>query len=103
MSHRGDFAKYSIDLIEQRAPEGIYNITNKGSITTREVVELINEYSPTYREFSFFDSLESFSSGVIAPRSNCVLNTSNIEQYIKIRTVKAALKSSLSKYKYPSL
>jgi len=103
LSHRGDFAKYSIDLIEQRAPEGIYNITNKGSITTREVVELINEYSPTYREFSFFDSLESFFSGVIAPRSNCVLNTSNIEQYIKIRTVKAALKCSLSKYKYPSL
>jgi UDP-glucose 4,6-dehydratase len=98
LSHRADFAKYSIDLIEQKVPTGIYNITNKGFIDAKGVVALIKKYNLTDKEFKFFDSLDSFSKEIVAPRSNCILDTSKIEKYIKIRSVEEALTESLKKY-----
>ena len=98
LSHRGDFAKYVIDLLEQRVPHGIYNITNKGSISTEEVVNLIKETILPDKVFNFFNSLESFNKKVKAPRSNCVLDTSKVEKYIKIRDVREALEDSLSHF-----
>ena len=99
LSHRGDFAKYAIDLITQKVPHGIYNITNKGSVTTQQVVELIKKHKLTNKEFHFFTNLDDFMQQITAPRSNCVLDTSKIEQYIKIRTAEEALEDALSKYK----
>ena len=101
LSHRADFAKYTIDLIEQNAPFGIYNVTNKGSVTTKEVVEIMKEYLQLNKEFKFFSKLDNFMQEVTAPRSNCVLDTSKIEQYIPIRTAREALKDALSKYVIP--
>lgn len=98
LSHRGDFARYTIDLLERKVPYGIYNITNKGSVTTKEVVKLIEKHNLSSKYFKFFRDLNSFEGEVIAPRSNCVLDTSKIEKYIKIRTVQEALEKSLSKY-----
>ena len=98
VSHRGDFAKYCIDLIEQEVPFGIYNVTNKGSITTKGVIELINDILKPNKDFKFFSNLDNFMQQVTAPRSNCVLDTSKIEQYIPIRTAQEALKDALSKY-----
>ena len=98
LSHRADFARYTIDLIEQKVPSGIYNVTNKGSVTTKEVVELMREHLKPNKEFKFFSKLDNFMQEVTAPRSNCVLDTSKIEQYIPIRTAEEALKDALSKY-----
>jgi UDP-glucose 4,6-dehydratase len=98
LSHRGDFAKYTIDLILQKVPRGIYNITNKGSVTTQQVVELIKKHKLTNKDFQFFTNLDDFMQQITAPRSNCVLDTSKIEQYIKIRTAEQALEDALSKY-----
>tara|TARA_B100000902_G_scaffold399837_1_gene472896 strand:+ start:556 stop:1425 length:870 start_codon:yes stop_codon:yes gene_type:complete len=98
LSHRGDFASYTIDLLEQKVPHGIYNITNRGSVTTKQVVELIKKYNLSSKNFKFFDDLNSFSEEVVAPRSNCVLDTSKLESYIKTRSAEEALKDSLSKY-----
>ena len=99
LSHRADFAKYTMDLIDQKVPHGIYNITNKGSVTTKDVIELIKKYKLSNKNFKFFDDLESFGKEIVAPRSNCVLDTTKIEQYIKIRTTQQALEDALSKYK----
>jgi UDP-glucose 4,6-dehydratase len=99
LSHRADFAKYVMELIEQKVPHGIYNITNKGSVTTEDVVELIKKYNLSDKDFKFFDDLESLSKETVAPRSNCVLDTAKTEQYIKIRTAQEALEDALSKYK----
>ena len=98
LSHRADFAKYSIDLIEQKVPKGIYNITNKGFIDAKGVVELIKKHNLSDKDFKFFDDIESFSKETVAPRSNCILDTSKVEQYIKIRTAQEALEDALSKY-----
>jgi len=99
LSHRADFAKYTIDLIEQKVPHGIYNITNKGSVTTKDVVELIKRHNLSNKDFKFFDDLESFGKETVAPRSNCVLDTTKIEQYIKIRCATEALEESIINYK----
>ena len=98
LSHRSDFAKYTIDLIEQRVPFGIYNVTNKGSVTTKEVVALMKERLNPNKEFKFFSKLDNFMQEVSAPRSNCVLDTSKIEQYIPIRTAQEALEDAISNY-----
>jgi len=98
LSHRADFAKYTIDLIEQNVPFGIYNVTNKGSVTTKEVVELIKEHLKPNKKFKFFSKLDNFMQEVTAPRSNCVLDTSKIEKYIPIRTAQEALEDALSQY-----
>ena len=98
LSHRADFAKYAISLIEQKVPHGIYNITNKGSVTTKDVVKLIKQLGVSNKKFEFFSNLDKFMLETTAPRSNCVLDTSKIEQYIKIRTAQEALTESLSKY-----
>ena len=99
LSHRADFAKYVMELINQEVPHGIYNVTNKGSVTTKDVVELIKKHNLSNKDFKFFDDLESFGKETIAPRSNCVLDTTKIEQYIKTRTAIEALEEALSKYK----
>ena len=98
VSHRGDFAKYTIQLIEDKVPFGIYNIANKGSITTKEVVDLIKKHLDTNKEFNFFTNLEEFMLEITAPRSNCVLDTQKIEKYIDIRTAKEAIKDALLNY-----
>ena len=98
LSHRADFAKYVMELIEQKVPHGIYNVTNKGSVTTRDVVQLIKKYNLSNKDFKFFDNLESFGKETVAPRSNCVLDTTKIEQYIKIRTAQQALEEAILKY-----
>jgi|TARA_B100001094_G_scaffold332861_1_gene406937 UDP-glucose 4,6-dehydratase len=98
-SHRGDFAQYCMDLLEQKAPHGIYNITNKGSATTKRVVELMKRHLKIpNKQFSFFEDYNSFSSEIVAPRSNCVLDTTKLEKYVKIRSIEDALSDSLSRY-----
>ena len=99
LSHRADFAKYVMQLINKEVPHGIYNVTNKGGVTTKDVVELIKKHNLSNKDFKFFDDLESFGKETIAPRSNCVLDTTKIEQYIKTRTAIEALEEALSKYK----
>jgi len=108
LSHRGDFAQYCMDLLEGEAPHGIYNITNKGSSTTKRVVELIKrhlrdnlKFKMQNKEFNFFEDYGTFSKEILAPRSNCVLDTTKLEKYVKIRPVEDALSDSLSKYVIP--
>lgn len=104
-SHRDDFAKYCLNLMSVNAPYGIYNVTNSGSITTREVVDLvkyhcIDSYVPLipYKEFNFYNNYEEFSKDISAGRSNCLLDTTKMEKYISTRSVKEAFGDALSKY-----
>jgi dTDP-4-dehydrorhamnose reductase len=106
-SHRNDFVKNCLELISVGAPYGIYNVTNNGSMTTREVVELIkyhlrDSYVPVipYKEFEFFENYDSFSEEITAGRSNCILSTDKIEKYIDNRTVESAFEEALSMYSF---
>ena len=50
------------------------------------------------KEFKFFKDYDNFSDEITAPRSNCVLDVSKLESYMKVRSVKDALKDALSRY-----
>lgn len=77
LSQLDEFADASISCWTMRLPFGVWHLTNPGSVTTREVVELIQKRGLSNRVFQFFDSEDQFlQTAASAPRSNCVLDTS---------------------------
>jgi UDP-glucose 4,6-dehydratase len=101
ISHRGDFVRACLDLWERRAPWGIYNVTNPGFVTTKRVVELVQEILCPDRVFEFWKSDEEFYRvAAKVPRSNCVLDvTKLLAAGIKIRPVQEAIAASLHEWK----
>jgi dTDP-4-dehydrorhamnose reductase len=101
ISHREDFVKACLDLWELRAPFGIYNVTNPGFVTTREVVMEIEKHLKPARRFEFWQSDEEFYRvAAKTPRSNCVMDTTKLlAAGVKIRGVQEALEHSLKNWK----
>jgi len=78
-SNRQDFVRACLDLWERRAAFGIYNVTNPGGISTRQIVDRIQRILKPARAFAFFSGDEEFyRAGVQAPRSNCLLDASKL-------------------------
>lgn len=100
-SHRGDFVRACLDLWERRAPFGIYNVTNPGGISTRQIVEKIERILKPARPFEFFaDDNQFYTTGVKAPRSNCILDTTKLlATGVKIRPVGEAFEAALQSWK----
>ncbi|MGP8199928.1 MAG: SDR family oxidoreductase [Limisphaerales bacterium] len=79
ISHLEDFIKAALDLWEIRAPFGIYNITNPGAVSTREVAEGLQEVLRPSPRFKFGQAEEDpgrMSSAT--PQSNCILDVSKL-------------------------
>ena len=93
LTHTGDFVRYALELME-KAPYGIYNVTNPEGITAKEVLDQWG----LDREFHYYESYEQFAETIATPRSNCVLDTSKMERYIECRTSKEAIASSIKEY-----
>ncbi len=100
VSHRGEFVHACLDLWERRAPFGIYNMTNPGFITTRQVVEMIEKILKPRRAFEFWQNDEEFYRvAAKTPRSNCVLDSSKLlSAGITLRPVREALEDSLRRW-----
>ena len=79
-----DIAKVAIVFYRQRPNYGIYNLCNTGSTTTKKVADKLGLNKQWFTE-------EEFKNSVIAPRSNCVLNTEKLEAVYKIRSTEEAL------------
>jgi UDP-glucose 4,6-dehydratase len=101
ISHRGDFVKACLDLWERRAPFGTYNVTNPGFVTTRQVVEKMEQILKPARLFEFWQNDEEFYRvAAKTPRSNCVLDVSKLlGTGVKMRPVEEALEASLGNWK----
>jgi dTDP-4-dehydrorhamnose reductase len=101
ISHRADFAVACLDLLELRAPFGIYNMTNPGFVTTRRVVAMIEKILKPKHKFEFWASDEEFYKvAAKTPRSNCVMDVSKLLSVgVKIRGVEEALEHSLRNWK----
>ena len=99
ISHLDEYVKACVDSFSKKCEPGIYNLTNVGSITTRQVVEWMKEEGVTEKEFSFFNDEKDFMrEAAITPRSNCVMDTTKSEKYgIALRPVEEAVRESLSK------
>ena len=77
LSQLDEFADCCVASWIQRVPFGIYNLTNPGSVTTPDVVDLIRKHGLSKKDFQFFDSESQFmQTAATAPRSNCVLDSS---------------------------
>lgn len=101
ISHRGDFVRACLDLWERHAAFGIYNITNPGFVTTRQVVKYIEKILKPARKFEFWESDEEFYHfAAKTPRSNCVMDVSKlVSTGVKLRSVEEALEDSLRSWK----
>ena len=99
ISHIDDYINSCLSSFTQECEPGIYNLTNSGSITTRQVVEWMKEEGETDKEFNFFENEEDFmAKAAITPRSNCVMDTSKAEKNgIALRPVEEAVRDSLRK------
>jgi UDP-glucose 4,6-dehydratase len=100
LSHLDEFANACVQSWEKRIPFGIYNIVNGGSVTTRQVTELIAKKLPRERPFEFFDDETEFmQKAASTPRSNCVMDNSKIlAAGIPMRPVDEAIESALDQW-----
>jgi dTDP-4-dehydrorhamnose reductase len=81
LSQLDEFVRACVACWQKRVPFGVYNMTNPGSLTTREVVEMIQKSGVCRKEFRFFaDEDEFMRLAAKTPRSNCVLDASKREK-----------------------
>ena len=97
LTHRGDFARACLTFASEKFPGGIYNMTNPGYVSTREVVEKIQKgLKPGWKPDFWSGDDEFYRFGAGTPRSNCVLDTVKAEKAgIVLRAVDEALDESL--------
>lgn len=100
ISHRADYVKACLDTWDLRAPFGIYNVTNPGFVTTRDVVETLEKILKPKHKFEYWSSDEEFYKvAAKTPRSNCVMDVSKLlAAGVKIRGVEEALEHSLKNW-----
>ena len=101
ISHRADFVKACLDTWELQAPFGIYNVTNPGFVTSRQVVEQIEKFLKPARKFEFWANDDEFyKTAAKTPRSNCVMDSAKLlSTGVSIRPVEEALEDSLRNWK----
>ena len=101
ISHRADYVKACLDTWELRTPFGIYNVTNPGFVTTRNVVEMLEKILKPKQKFEYWSSDEEFYKvAAKTPRSNCVMDVSKLLAVgVEIRRVEEALEHSLKNWK----
>ncbi|MFM8402031.1 MAG: sugar nucleotide-binding protein, partial [Pirellula sp.] len=97
LSNLNEFVTACVDSFRLRIPFGIYNLTNPGSVTTRQVVEMIHRKGVSSKVFEFFkDEAEFMKQAAKTPRSNCVLDSSKaISVGLRLRPVEESLDDSL--------
>lgn len=101
MSQRGEFVKACLDLNEYRCDYGIYNVTNTGYVTSKQVVELIKSHLKIDKQFEYWsDDQDFYQFGASTPRSNCVMdNTKLLSCGIDMSHVVDAIEKSLDNWK----
>lgn len=100
ISQLDEFVAATFACWEKRAPFGIYNVTNPGHVTTREVVDLIKRCGVSSKKFQFFaDENEFMRKAAKTPRSNCVMDSSKLASVgIEMTEVHAAVERDLRRW-----
>jgi dTDP-4-dehydrorhamnose reductase len=98
LSHLDECVSACLELWERRAPFGIYNVSNPGTITTREVAAMIQKRFKSPRQFEFRNGGSAPPGNRMRP-PDCVLEVSKLLQTgIVLRNVKEALEKSLENW-----
>lgn len=95
-----EFAAATVACRERGVPFGVYNVTNPGAITTREVVALIEESGVCRKSFRFFENEAEFMAlAAKTPRSNCVLDGAKLERAgIRLTPIRQAIRDALARW-----
>ena len=101
ISELDEFVASTLACWEKRVPFGTYNVTNPGVVTTREVVDLIQQSGVCRKNYVFFkDDDEFMRTAAKTPRSNCVTDSGKLAATgIKITEVHEAVARALSHWK----
>jgi dTDP-4-dehydrorhamnose reductase len=91
LSNVDDISKTVEFFAINKPTPGIYNLVNPGSITTREIVDMMGLSKEWFTH-------EEFASAVIAPRSNCVLSSEKLSNIISLRSIDDALTHTIQEY-----
>ena len=97
ISHIDEFVRCCTETYSKEVPFGIYNVTNTGYVTTREVADLIKTHLLPDKEAKFFSDEDEFMKiAAKTPRSNCVMDNSKLlSTGIEIREVHEAIIQAL--------
>ena len=100
ISNLDEFVKASCETWEKKIPFGIYNVTNPGHISTRQVAEWINESGVCKKDFNYFTSEEHFlKNAAKTPRSNCVMDSTKLaSEGIQMKPVEQSIKEALANW-----
>lgn len=87
--------------LNQNFPTGIYNITNPGVLKTSEIIDGIRKHKISDQSFEFYTSeSEFYSEAGRTPRSECILDSSKIQQMgVSLTEIHEALDQTLSNWK----
>jgi len=87
-------------LLDKKA-EGIFHVTNPGSVRHKEIIELYREYvDPDLPEKEWLDEEELVAKGLVKKkRSSNILQSKNLEKYgIKMKPAPEAVREAMKKY-----
>ncbi len=100
ISQLDEFAAASLDCWLNKIPFGIYNVTNPGAVTTKEVTKLILASGLSDKAFKFFkDESEFMQKAAITPRSNCTLSSAKLQRAgITLTPIQEAIERALDNW-----
>lgn len=91
LSYMPDVSAVAVAMATDRnIPTGIYNVCNPGFSNAKEIVDMMGI------EKEFFTE-DEFKNAIVAPRSNCILDTNKLQRVFYLRPVKQVLKEAISK------
>lgn len=92
VSYVPDVAKAVVHFALHEPAYGIYNVCNSGHTSTKEIANALG------LEKEWFTP-DEFRKAVVAPRSNCILNTKKLQSVFSIMDAKSAIKLAAENYK----
>jgi nucleoside-diphosphate-sugar epimerase len=92
ISNVEEVAECAIWFAENLPQPGIYNAVNPGGIKTHQIAQMMGLVK------SYFTD-EEFKVAVIAPRSNCVLNTDKMQKVFEFKSATESLIDAIGKIK----
>jgi dTDP-4-dehydrorhamnose reductase len=100
ISQLHEFVAATFACWEKRVPFGTYNVTNPGHVTTREVVDLIQESGVCVKDYTFFsDEAEFMATAAKTPRSNCTMSSAKLAAAgITLTPVRDAIRTALARW-----
>ncbi len=101
ISQLHEFVAATFACWEKRIPYGIYNVTNPGYITTRQVVAHIEKCGVHPKKYEFFASEEEFMKiAAKTPRSNCIMTSAKLARAgIQMTEVNTAIEQALRNWR----